>query len=529
VSHIVNPAASNPGTVTSVAGGVGITNTPEPITGAGTVDLDINSLTSETALAAGDLFPFLDVSISLAPSSQRKVTHANLEASLSLNNLLGTLSPAKGGTGLSSVTANSVLSGNVAGTAIEYRSLTTLTPASLAITPGAGIFGFSLDADLDAFATLGTTGLVVRGGAGSFATRSIAVSGGLLTIANGDGISANPTVGLLNSAIDHGALSGLADDDHAQYLRLAGRTGTTNDPTLSTSTTGSITGSSGGAANHLDLFANTTALAPANAGRVRPRERIKFTDNWTFTANYTGDGLIDGRPTVTITGAGLVAFPGFFYQPTIVYNTSQALSQCPAFNGAPVYRTSATGLNDLLTVFGGYISSPQYQQNAGAGSTGTTAHLSGYFSELTASRTSTGTGTVTRAAHHWMAAGSIGAGITVTDFNGLFLTNPSNAGTITTLTGVEIAALTSGGTNLSLRSAGTGVAMRHAGSAVFGANAAPTNASVGLELSSTTKALLVSRMTTAQRDALTATNGMIIYNTTTNTFQGRAGGAWGAV
>jgi hypothetical protein len=33
-------------------------------------------------------------------------------------------------------------------------------------------------------------------------------------------------------------------------------------------------------------------------------------------------------------------------------------------------------------------------------------------------------------------------------------------------------------------------------------------------------------MTTTQRNALTAINGMLIYNTTTNKFQGRAGGAW---
>jgi hypothetical protein len=48
-----------------------------------------------------------------------------------------------------------------------------------------------------------------------------------------------------------------------------------------------------------------------------------------------------------------------------------------------------------------------------------------------------------------------------------------------------------------------------------------------LDLTSTTGALLVPRMTTAQRDALTAAaNGMIIYNTSTNTLQGRQGGAW---
>jgi len=54
----------------------------------------------------------------------------------------------------------------------------------------------------------------------------------------------------------------------------------------------------------------------------------------------------------------------------------------------------------------------------------------------------------------------------------------------------------------------------------------PANSSVGLELDSTTKAVLLSRMTEAQRDALTALDGMIIYNTTTNKFQGREGGNW---
>lgn len=50
--------------------------------------------------------------------------------------------------------------------------------------------------------------------------------------------------------------------------------------------------------------------------------------------------------------------------------------------------------------------------------------------------------------------------------------------------------------------------------------------SAALEVSSTTGALLVPRMTTGQRNGLTAVNGMIIYNTTTNTMQGYINGAW---
>lgn len=68
------------GTVTAVAGGVGITNTPDPIVGAGSVNLDINDLTAESTLAAGDLFAFVDVSVGTTFADQRKVTLGDIAA-----------------------------------------------------------------------------------------------------------------------------------------------------------------------------------------------------------------------------------------------------------------------------------------------------------------------------------------------------------------------------------------------------------------------------------------------------------------
>ncbi len=54
----------------------------------------------------------------------------------------------------------------------------------------------------------------------------------------------------------------------------------------------------------------------------------------------------------------------------------------------------------------------------------------------------------------------------------------------------------------------------------------PANASVGIELNSTTKAILNARMTTTEKNALTAIAGMMVYDSTLNQLSYFNGTVW---
>ena len=57
------------------------------------------------------------------------------------------------------------------------------------------------DADLDAVAGLATTGLVSRTGAGTAAARTIVGTANEIEVVNGDGVAANPTIGIPSSPV----------------------------------------------------------------------------------------------------------------------------------------------------------------------------------------------------------------------------------------------------------------------------------------------------------------------------------------
>lgn len=83
----------------------------------------------------------------------------------------------------------------------------------------------------------------------------------------------------------------------------------------------------------------------------------------------------------------------------------------------------------------------------------------------------------------------------------------------------------SGGSNLIIEDGD----LRSVGGGIFGIDTTPDASSI-VEMRSTTKGLLPPRMTTTQRDAISSpTDGLVIYNSTTNKINVRANGAWEAV
>lgn len=89
---------------------------------------------------------------------------------------------------------------------------------------------------------------------------------------------------------------------------------------------------------------------------------------------------------------------------------------------------------------------------------------------------------------------------------------------------------TTGGMSLTFgtgdRAEGAPERIRITSNGQVGIGTSSPNASSILDLTSTTGALILPRMTTTQRNALTAVNGMIIYNSTDNKFQGYENSSW---
>jgi hypothetical protein len=117
------------------------------------------------------------LTVSLDSATQTALTNA-------ANHIASTSNP-------HSVTKTQVGLGNVDNTSDLNKPISTATQSALDLKQ-------PLDSDLTAVAGLATQGLIVRTGAGTATTRTLTASTGI-TVANGDGVSGNPTVSITNT------------------------------------------------------------------------------------------------------------------------------------------------------------------------------------------------------------------------------------------------------------------------------------------------------------------------------------------
>lgn len=162
------------------------------------------------------------------------------------------------------------------------------------------------DADVAAYAALTTTGLVVRTGAGTAATRSIAVPAAGLSITNADGVSGNPTLALANDLAALEALSGTG---------IARRTGS---DTWSVGTTVTVAEGGTGAGtftNNRVLTGNGTSAIVDEANLTFDGSTLAVTGALAVTGNGTfgSGGSGASNATVTLNASSAAAQGGFIF------------------------------------------------------------------------------------------------------------------------------------------------------------------------------------------------------------------------
>ena len=324
-------------------------------------------------------------------------------------------------------------------------------------------------------------------------------------VANAAGYLRNTGAGALSwdatgAGIDHGGLSGLTDDDHSQYLLLAGRTGTTNNPLLSTSTDGTITGSSvsGG-----DLVLDSTSHATVGTinaldelvlrvnfptpGAATTAAAASFSSAITLSASGAAANILqlaptgtlshvsavnrlaalDFAPSLVVSGAGHAIY-GLRMRGTVEYEN--ALSDLSLMSCETVLFADDNGVAgppnaDLVNLV------PTFRMN-GSG-IGLIDDIRGVTFRPIIETNDTADFTVTSVTAVSVSAQideAVGSALTVTEVVGLEMLDPTVVGSpgITQVVGVKIPTLTAGGTNLSLLSGGASVQMRHVGNVRVG-------------------------------------------------------------
>jgi len=346
-----------------------------------------------------------------------------------------------------------------------------------------------------------------------------ATDGQVITWDNGLGVykPVTPVTGVT----DHGALTGLTDDDHTQYPLLVGRVG---GQTL-------IGGTGAGDDLILSSTSNATRgdiILNPNGGQVyigggTAASSLRFYEPSGSGTNYVEfvSGALAGNvsfilPNVDAAGVlhsdggSLLSFSKVAVSDLANGTAGQLITW--ATGGAPAVVT--TGTSGQVLTSNGTGNAPTFQTTAAAGIYG-------------------GSGTIPgNVAATLQTAGSFKFeyfggqdGFVFDDTTGAIYMKDKTAeyGVQMTATGVRM--FSDGGAGQILMETTGGVSINQ--STIITTNGATIDANAALDVASVTKLLYVPRMTTTERNAIATPNdGGVLYNLTTDALTVRANGAW---
>lgn len=263
---------------------------------------------------------------------------------------------------------------------------------------------------------------------------------------------------------DHGDLSGLSDDDHLQYLLISGVRAMTGNLNMGNNNITNVGGSNAATAGSI-RGTNLFSLQVRNA------------------ANSNNYALIQGT----------------------------------AANHVQIGDTTNSGV-DISVPTSSVIS---FQVNST-----TIAEIGNEYIRLGNTAFATAGTIRTENSCSWTARNVGNTGnLNVVAFGSGFLDigdNGNTGGGATVHDGTQFEVSINSSIKLHVDASDMGVALPF----VVGSSIANPATSASIDLQHTDRALLVNRLTTSNRNALTAANGMIIYNTTDNQLQGRINGSW---
>lgn len=247
-----------------------------------------------------------------------------------------------------------------------------------------------------------------------------------------------------------------------------------------------------------------------------------------WAGDFDGNVRIDG--SLSFTGALTIGALTAFAAQTVVSGSGSPASVHSLISGPTVPANATITNGDTMGVNTAALMSVGNNASFSSGPLGLGLTALGLPAVLT-----TGTGSTTDIVNATLYALSLDAGSTGGTVGEVNLSKavaiPNGITTVTELRGfyMDLPFGDPGTTTWGIYIEPTTANNYFAKNVIVGSSPTPTNASVGMEINSTTKALLLSRMTTAERDALTAVDGMILYNTTLGKVQVREGGAWVSV